>query len=69
MNAPSNREEEIFEAALKLERLGRAGELTEVVEAFAVLVEEVGRLQRALEAICVATAPVSSTQLAEDSFS
>ena len=58
-----------FEAALKLERLGRAGELTEVVEAFAVLVEEVGRLQRALEAICVATAPVSSTQLAEDSFS
>jgi hypothetical protein len=42
-----------FDAALKLERLARAGELAGVDEAFAAMAAEVGRLRTALESLSV----------------
>jgi len=41
-----------FKAALKLETMGRSGELTAADEAYVALEREVGRLQRALAVVC-----------------
>ncbi len=43
--------QQAFEAALRLERLGRAGELTDVDEGFVILAQEVERLQATLETL------------------
>jgi len=55
--------QQAFDAALRLERFGRAGELSEVEEAFSVLATEVDRLRATLETL--AAAPRLSPQHAE----
>jgi len=59
--------QDAFEAALKLERLARAGELNGVEEGFAVLAAEVERLRTALESLSAAPAPVPGIRLGNGS--